>query len=211
VAIKRTSYLLLPVLVALLLTAGPSVFLDVAMNLKMAWDAQGDDIITMFWCVAIIVMPLTCWLAAGADKCFCGGQRASGYAVSDAAASTHPVGMRFGMANAIFVLLKEALRRFKVFVAGTSSIKAFAFFTPGLPPVPVVAATAKQIHGFGFLAFGAGFLYDAVRHGLFLIKRLCSGPMTGYAPFSARSIIAFVLLPSKCFSLTLQTANEDRQ
>ena len=46
------------------------------------------------------------------------------------------------------------------------------------------------------LAFRAGLRYDAFRHGLFLIKRLCSGPMTGYTPFSARSIIACLLLVS---------------
>ncbi len=57
------------------------------------------------------------------------------------------------------------------------SITYYAFLTPRAKSVPPRFVSVKLRNWLNFLALGTRFCYDLLRHGFFLIKRLCLEPL----------------------------------
>ena len=186
------------------------------MQAYMTGHTYGYDVQPMLWGIGCVVV-LFCGLAAALTEACRGWRKALFDSISD------------GLMGFSFIWVQpteppqspchrlSARLRFRI-----SSTHLLASLSRNIVPIRLpVAILTPRIKTVGFvlvcgelrrwlnrLALGAGGCYALGRHGLFSYKRLCSGPIAGYTPFSARSIIAVVILLSISFSEKSKAANE---
>ena len=95
----------------------------------------------------------------------------------------------------VFLAVPISLLNFSAYFFTVGSLLIFgcnsstASFTNGIQSAFSTAVQAKFRDGFDYLALRTGLCYDGLKHGFFLIKKLCLGPVTGHILWPAYLIV----------------------